>query len=105
MGKNTAERQAAYRARRQHAGENGDGERHLNCWISTRAALALERIAIRYCVTKREMIERFIVENDERILSSIDLDSTEWNSYFSKQSLRSNKWEIIKKMEKNVDLS
>jgi hypothetical protein len=40
MAKTAAERQAAYRARRPHAGNGGNGERRLNVWIDTRASLA-----------------------------------------------------------------
>jgi hypothetical protein len=67
MAKTAAQRQAAYRARRPHAGEDGNGERRLNLWVSTRTDLAIERLARRYCVTKREIVERLVIAMDEVI--------------------------------------
>lgn len=84
MPKTTAERQAAYRATRALAGNDGDGERRINTWVSTKAYLALERLARRYGLTKRQMIERLIVAEDDRLLSSMVLDSEDWKSYFGK---------------------
>jgi len=83
MAKTTAQRQAQYRARRPLAGNDGNGERRLNLWVSTRADLAVERLARRYCVTKREIIERLAIAEDDRISSDIGLDSPEWNEYFN----------------------
>ena len=83
MAKTAAQRQAQYRARRPHAGDDGNGERRLNLWVSTRADLAVKRLARRYCVTKRQIIERLAIAEDDRISSDIDLDSPEWNEYFN----------------------
>ena len=85
MAKTAAQRQAAYRARRPFEGVDGNGERRLNAWISTSAALALVRLARRYCVTNQEMIERLVNAEDDRILSAITLDSPEWNTYFGEE--------------------
>lgn len=82
MAKTAAQRQAQYRARRPHAGNDGNGERRLNLWLSTQAALAVERLARRYCVTKREIIERLAIAEDNRVLSGIEFDSPEWDKYF-----------------------
>jgi len=65
MAKTAAQRQADYRARRAMATE-GSGERRLNTWVSMEAHVALARIAQRYGVTQREMLERFILADDER---------------------------------------
>jgi hypothetical protein len=81
MAKTVAERQAAYRKGRAEAGENG--ERRLNTWVSTGSSLALDRLAKRYGVTKREMIERLVLEADQKIVGSLDPDSREWEEYFS----------------------
>ena len=81
MAKTVAERQAAYRKGRAEAGENG--ERRLNTWVSTGSSLALDRLAKRYGVTKREMIERLLLEADQKIVGSLDPDSREWEEYFS----------------------
>ena len=80
MAKTTAERQAAYRERRRMVGTSG--ERRLNTWVSTQAHMALERIARRYGVTQREMLERFILAEDERLLAGIEIDTQEWDEYF-----------------------
>ena len=39
MAKTAAQRQAAYRTRRPHAGNDGNGERRLSVWIDTGASL------------------------------------------------------------------
>lgn len=82
MATTSAERQAAYRARRATAGDNG--ERRLNLWVTTGSALALGRLAARYGVTQRQMIERLAGEKEKRVLSAIELDSPEWEAYFKK---------------------
>ena len=79
MAKTSAERQAAYRARRN----DGDGDRRVNTWISTQADLALERLAHRYGVTKREMIERLVISADREIVKELQLDTPEWDAYFN----------------------
>jgi len=71
-----------YRARRPFAGTDGNGERRLNLWLSTHADLALERLVHHLGVTKREFIERLLTAEDNRILSTLILDSPEWNNYF-----------------------
>jgi DNA-binding Lrp family transcriptional regulator len=50
------------------AGSNG--ERRLNTWLSTGAHYALARIAKRYGITQREVLERFIRAEDDRILAT-----------------------------------
>ncbi len=80
MAKTAAERQADYRERRATAGENG--ERRLNTWVSTGAALALDRLARRHGLSKRAMLERLVLDADEGIVSALDPDSAEWATYF-----------------------
>ena len=80
--KTAAQRQAEYRKKRPFAGPDGNGERRLNTWVSTSAALALERLANRYSVTNRAMLEKLIAEADEKISASLELDSSEWNKYY-----------------------
>ena len=46
MTQTTAQRQAAYRARRDTAGKDGNGDRRLDMWVSTEAYLALTRLAV-----------------------------------------------------------
>lgn len=85
MAKTAAERQAAYRASRYQAGPNGNGERRLNTWVDTEVHLALERLARRYGVTQREMLERLIRAEDDRLLAGIKLDTPEWDAYFGQK--------------------
>lgn len=77
-----AERQAAYRYRRRLAND-GQGDRRLNTWISTEAHLALDRLARHYGVTQREIIERLANQADRVVVDRLELDSAEWNTYFS----------------------
>lgn len=81
MAKTSAQRQEKYRKTRAMAGENG--ERRINTFVSTKAFLALERLSNRYCVTKRALLEKLIVEADDEITKSLDLDSQEWQKYFA----------------------
>jgi len=85
MAKTAAERQAAYRARRPMVGASG--ETRLNIWVSTSAHMALERIAKRNGVTQREMIERFIKAEDDRILAGIGQGTAEWDVYLGIESV------------------
>jgi hypothetical protein len=80
--KTNAERQAAYRKSRATAGENGDGERRLNTFISTKASFALDRLARSYGVTKRDLLEKMLIEADNKIVTSLELDSQEWDKYY-----------------------
>lgn len=83
MAQTTAERQAAYRARRATAGNDGNGERRLSMWVSTEADLALARLAQRYAVTKREMLERLVVSADAKILRTLEPDTEKWDAYMT----------------------
>jgi len=80
MAMTPAERQRAYRRSRQTAGENG--ERRINTWVSTGAALALARLARRDAVTQRDVLERLILAADKRITGRLDPSSPEWDAYF-----------------------
>ncbi|KWC41184.1 hypothetical protein WL48_09670 [Burkholderia ubonensis] len=90
MAQTSAQRQAAYRARRATAGNDGNGDRRLSMWVTTEAELALGRLARRYSVTKREMLERLIVRADTAILRRLDPGSPEWDVYFSVRRRRLN---------------
>lgn len=79
MAKTSAERQAAYRARRN----DGEGDHRINTWVSTEADLALERLANRYGVTKRKMIEQLVKFADNEIIKTLEIDTPEWDAYFS----------------------
>jgi hypothetical protein len=87
MAKTTAERQAAYRARQVNGGVDGNGQKRVSLWLSTSGALALARLARRYGVTQRELVERMVLAEDGRILAAIASDSPEWDSYFGQKPL------------------
>lgn len=65
MAKTAAERQRDYRARRGEAGENG--ERRLNLWIPTSAAMTLQRLSALRGVTKRQILEDLLLKEDTRV--------------------------------------
>lgn len=80
MPKTTAQRQAEYRRRRATAGDNG--ERRVNTWVCTAAALALERLARREGLTQRAMLERLILSADADVLEGLRPDTPGWTEYF-----------------------
>jgi len=82
MAQTTAQRQAAWRTRRATAGQDGNGERRLDLWVSTGADLALERLARRYTITKRQVLEQLIVQADGRIVRRLEPDSPQRDAYF-----------------------
>ena len=69
-----------HRKGRPLAGENG--ERRLNTYVTTSAALALARIAKRQGVSQREMLARLIATADDEIVNSLDSDTDGWAEYF-----------------------
>jgi hypothetical protein len=79
MVKTTAERQKQYRVSRQFAGDNG--ERRVSAYVSTRAASALHRLANSYGITKRELLERLLIAEEEKVLKGLELDSPEVRKY------------------------
>ena len=77
MAKTVAERQKAYRLRRN----DGEGDRCLNTWVRCSAYFALKRLAHRYRVTLREMLERVIISADDALLKTMEFDSPEFDMY------------------------
>jgi hypothetical protein len=77
LGQTTAERQAAYRKRRPDAGDNGD--RRLDLWVTTGAALALARLARRQGVPQRDVLQGLILAADRRAADG--LNEAEWTEY------------------------
>ncbi len=70
MTMTTAERQAAYRARRSTAGDNG--ERRISTWVSTRAALTLAQLALHQGTTQRAVLEKLLEQAYNRTTSRMD---------------------------------
>jgi hypothetical protein len=82
MAKTAAQRQAEYRKNRPSAGDDRNGERRLNTWLSTRAFLALGRLARHQGMAQRAVLEQIIIAADDAILAGLELDSPEWEKYF-----------------------
>jgi transposase InsO family protein len=82
MAMTNAQRQAAYRKRRPLGGDDGNGERLLNTWISTKASLALRRLARHYGVTQRLLLEGLLCDEDDNVSKTIELDTPQWDEYF-----------------------
>lgn len=91
MAKTSAQRQQDYRRQRPFAGPEGNGERRLNTWLSTAANLSLERLACRYGVTKRLVLEQLLKTADDEIIASLEPDTQGWEDYFNGVALRRNK--------------
>lgn len=58
MAKTSAERQAAYRAKR--AGKDSS-ERRLNTWVSAEVYSTIEKLARRYGITRRALVESLVL--------------------------------------------
>ena len=78
MAQSNAERQAAYRARHLKD-ENGTDER-LNLLVDIHAKRALERLAARYSVTQRVMLQTLITDAEKALVNT--LSSNEQASYY-----------------------
>lgn len=83
MAKTSAQRQQDYRRQRPFAGPEGNGERRLNTWLTTAAGLALDRLARRYGVTKREVLEQLLKAADDEIIASLEPETQAWQDYFN----------------------
>jgi hypothetical protein len=59
-----------------------NGERSIDVIVSTRADLAIERLARRHQISRRYVIERLVLAADEHIVVRMDIDSDEWAHYF-----------------------
>ena len=81
MANTATQRQAAYRKRRSGAGRDGHGERQLNMWVDTVAALGLARLERRAGLTQRETVARLVMQADKQVLAGLDLDMPGWEAY------------------------
>ena len=82
MAQSNAERQAAYRARHLKDVE-GTGER-ISLLVNTTTKRALERLAVRYGVTQRAMMQTLIADAERALLDTLHPD--EQASYYSQAS-------------------
>ncbi len=85
MAQTPAQRQSAYRQRRAEAGDNG--ERRLNTWISTGAALALKRLAAHHGISQRTILEQLILDADQAIIDSLRSNDDGFERYIEKALL------------------
>lgn len=77
MAKTNAERQKEYRKSRGVAGDNG--ERRINMFVSTSAALSLKRLATHHGLTQRAMLEKLIADADK--IATTDMSDDAFNEY------------------------
>ncbi len=80
MGKTTAERQTAYRLRSNER-NNGDGDRRFSTWLTSQADIALKRLAKHEHATKRAVMERLILAEQELVVKSMSDD--QYNDFLS----------------------
>ena len=77
----TAQRQAAYRARRRELGEQGKpGDARLNVWLSYDAHAGLSRLARHRGISQRKLLESLLVALDNETANK--LDESEIDSYY-----------------------
>lgn len=67
-----------------------NGERRLNTWLTTEASLALARLSKRYGVKQREILERVISAEGDRILAAMVPGSPEWRYASTASEVRYN---------------
>lgn len=47
--------------------------------------MAMARLASRYGVTQRELVETMLLAEDERVLATLSIDAPEWEMYFARK--------------------
>lgn len=78
MAKTSAQRQAAYRSRRNL----GEGVRRLNSWISIPAYCALQRLARHQGLSQRAALEQILLKIDDEVIETLETNTPEWDRYF-----------------------
>lgn len=78
MAKSAAERQADYRKR--HLKDMDGTKARLNLLIDQQAKFALERLSLRYAVTKQDLLRRLLIEEQDRLLK--EMTPEEQNAYY-----------------------
>ena len=61
------ERQAAYRKKAR-----SNNQHRINAFVSTEAGVALGCLSRHYAITKREILEKLLIEAHERVLAEIE---------------------------------
>lgn len=90
MAQSTAERQKRYRKKRAEA-NSGEGEKCLSTWLSTKAMLALKRLAAHEQTTQREILERLILTADDELLKSLHSNEENFEAYLARSLHRNDK--------------
>lgn len=80
MAQSNAQRQAAYRQR--HLKDENSTDERLSLLVDLRSKRALERMAIRYGVTQRAMLETLVADAEKVLLGT--LSATEQERYYDK---------------------
>jgi hypothetical protein len=79
MAKSSKERQREYRARHRQE----QVQRRLDLWVSSQAYSALERLADRFKIAKREILEQLVLILDADISAHPALDDPHWRAVTS----------------------
>lgn len=99
MAKTSAERQAAYRAKR--TGQDGS-ERRLNTWVNAETYTAIEKLAICYGVTRKSIIELLVANESSKLKELMPKEkvSSEAGSTGQARALRRNKKQTVSNKNK-----
>lgn len=79
MAKTPAERQSAYRLRRN----DGTGHKRINTWIRSGSHRALVRLSVHLKLSQAEVIEKLIVTADECMKDTLGTDSSKIDTYMN----------------------
>lgn len=74
MAISNAERQAKYREQKRLGLKDDLGGKRLDCWLSSEAFLALNRLARHQGESKRQVLEALILAADELNLKALESD-------------------------------
>ena len=86
MAMTNTERQRRYRQTRATA-HQGEGEKRLNTWISTKAHLALKRLSAFEDAPQRTIIERLLLQADQANLDALGSNEDEFDTYLRRGRL------------------
>ena len=77
MSKTSAERQSAYRLRRNDEGDH----RRINTWIRRGAHRALVRLSKHYNISQAEVVEKLLFNADEEVKKELIDDCSKIDAY------------------------
>lgn len=82
MPMSNKDRQRQYRLSRKSVGDFG--EYRINTYVTGDTHFNLKRIARRYNISQRQVIELLIGNAHKAIVDKMEIDSPEWNEYFKR---------------------